>query len=322
MTAGREREDAVLVARQLQKRFGDNRVLFEIDLQIARGQIVALVGPSGCGKSTLLNLIAGTLFPTQGVMLVRDGGVLTAVNAPGSDRGMVYQRYALFPFLTAQQNVALGPILAGSTLPERFMGLVLPKVKALKQSAMAEAATLLERVGLGAALDRYPHELSGGMRQRVAITQALIMKPSVLLMDEPFGALDEATREDLQSMLLGFYQENIAAKARGDHPLYTILMVTHELNEALYVSDRVLGLSQYWDWKAQGHATCPGATILYDQQAPVYLPDDERDGSQLKALRREIRALVFEEDSLPSRHTHVTFWDQVDAGHGQGVLAP
>jgi NitT/TauT family transport system ATP-binding protein len=158
------------------------------------------------------------------------------------------------------------------------------------------------------------------MCQRVAIAQALIMKPEILLLDEPFGALDEATREELQRMLLTLYLENQVAKQKGEKPPYTILIVTHELNEALYVGDRVLGLSQYWDWCDKGHATSPGATIVYDSIAPVYLPDEQRDFEALKAQREEIRRSVFDPTCLQKREELRVFWKQVHAGEGEGVL--
>jgi NitT/TauT family transport system ATP-binding protein len=141
-----------------------------------------------------------------------------------------------------------------------------------------------------------------------------------LLLDEPFGALDEATREELQLLLLSLYAENCAAKAKGEDPLYTILIVTHELTEALYVGDRVLGLSQYWDWASQGLKKSPGATIIYDKAAPVYLPGQPKRYEEFVAQREEIRRVVFEplEPSPPGEH--LTFWEQVERGEVGGVL--
>ena len=142
-----------------------------------------------------------------------------------------------------------------TNLPYRF--LLYPKWRRLRHEHMEQAAALLEQVDLARAMKLYPGNMSGGMRQRVAVAQALIMKPEIILLDEPFGALDEATREDLQCMLLGLYQENLAALQKNEKPPYTILIVTHELNEAIYVGDRVIGLSQYWDWKAEGFRNAP-----------------------------------------------------------------
>jgi NitT/TauT family transport system ATP-binding protein len=132
------------------------------------------------------------------------------------------------------------------------------------------------------------------MRQRVALAQALIMRPQVILLDEPFGALDEATREDLQRLLLGLHADNAAPGRPADSPPFTLIIVTHELNEALLVGDRVAGLSQYWDWRAAEHAACPGATITYDQPAPIYKPANARELEAFTRQREEIRRIVFE----------------------------
>ena len=273
--------------------FGANRVLHKINLRIEAGQIVGLVGPSGCGKSTLLRAIVGTHLPKEGSIYTflhhpghMNHGLESLVTRPGRDRGIVYQKYSLMQFLTARQNVALGPKL-DQTTPLQRMNLIrwLPK----RKRHLRAADELLERVGLGHARDLYPDEMSGGMQQRVAIAQALIMKPRILLLDEPFGALDEAMREELNEMLLHFYQENLEAKEAGKSPPYTILIVTHELIEALYVGDRVIGLSQHWDWAAAGYEYCPGATIVYDQPAPVFHPDDEKEHQMFVHQKEEIK---------------------------------
>lgn len=316
-----ERDDLVLRIDGISHWFGPKLVLHDVHLDIVRGQIVSLVGPSGCGKSTLLRAVLGTHPPRRGqVLSYVHAGQPTAVQRPGRDRGIVYQRYALFPFLTAQENVALGPKLDESSIPSRLFGFVHWRKR--RGRHMDEAAALLKKVGLGESLDRYPHELSGGMRQRVAIAQALIMKPKILLLDEPFGALDEATREDLQLMLLRLYEENRQARAAGEPPPYTILIVTHELNEAIYVGDRVVGLSQYWDWAAAGHKEAPGATVIYDVAAPVYAPGQPKQYEEFVAQREEIRARVFEPETPPRLGEHVRFWDQVAAGEADGVLGP
>ncbi len=228
--------DIVLQCENICQAFGPKRVLYDVNLRIVRGQIVALVGPSGCGKSTLLRAILGTHPPQQGRVLMND----QPVTEPGRDRGIVYQRYSLFPFLTAEKNVAFGPMLDQTSL--FFRATQFWKWWALHQRHLEQARDLLCKLKLGESLKHYPAELSGGMCQRVAIAQALIMKPQILLLDEPFGALDEATREEMQQMLLDLYMENVTAKREGRPPPYTILIVTHELNEALYVADRVIGL--------------------------------------------------------------------------------
>lgn len=279
--------------------FGTNKVLSNVSLKIAHGQIVALVGPSGCGKSTLLRAILGTHPPAVGRILA-DGIPITS---PSRAVGIVYQHYTLFEFLTARENVALGLKLDQTNMPYRFFQF--PKWRELRQQHLREADDFLCQVGLSQAIHRYPHELSGGMCQRVAIAQAMIMRPKILLLDEPFGALDESTRTELQMMLLRFYQENLAAKLNGEEPPYTILIVTHELNEALYVADRVIGLSQYHNDGKNG------ATIVYDRPCPVFHPDDARDFDRLVQQREELRKAVFDEVENKQHEQFVTFWDEL-----------
>lgn len=306
--------DVVLETRGLGHGFGDFPVLTGIDLRLARGQIVALVGPSGCGKSTLLRAILGTHPAREGRVLM-DG---REVRGPGRDRGIVYQRYSLYPFLTARQNVAFGPLLDESSLPMRWLR---PwRWWPMRRRHLAEADAWLARVGLAGAGDRYPAELSGGMRQRVAFAAAKIMKPRVLLLDEPFGALDEATREDLQDMLLLRYRENLAAASAGEPPPHTILIVTHELNEALIVADRVLGLSQYWDWQSAGYSACPGATIVYDRPAPIFSPGQRVDHGSLAEQREAIRRIVFDPRTRPVPAEHCRYWQEVAEGQPGSVL--
>jgi NitT/TauT family transport system ATP-binding protein len=286
--------DTVLECKNVHHAFGTQNVLHAIDLNVTRGAIVALVGPSGCGKSTLLGNILGTLRPNRGEILIHSrtqNGATLPVEGPGRDRGIVYQRYSLFPFLTALENVALGLKLDGTSIAFRVLNF--PAWRRLRRQHLDEAAALLERFGLANALHLYPHQMSGGMCQRVALAQALIMKPEILLLDEPFGALDEVTRADLQRMLLRLYQENLAARKNGKQAPYTIILVTHELNEAIYVGDRVVGLSQYWNWKERGYPACPGSTVVYDAPAPVYAPEEEVNEDDFEQQRAEIRNAVF-----------------------------
>lgn len=312
--------DIVLDCRNISHAFGTKKVLFEVDLQVLRGEIVALVGPSGCGKSTLLRAIVGTHTPQSGTVVVRGAsGRERIVTHPGRDRGIVYQRYTLFPFLTARENVAFGLMLDQTSLLERSLRFL--RWSRLRREHLRQADELLERLKLSASANLYPHELSGGMCQRVAIAQALILKPEVLLLDEPFGALDEATREELQVLLLDLYGENLAARKAGRLPPYTIIIVTHELNEAIYVSDRVAALSQYWDWRAEGHLTCPGATFVYDDVAPVFHPEDPRDVPSFTRQREAIRHAAFEGTQLQRRGERNRFWHSLAEGRGQGVLA-
>ena len=189
--------------------------LTDITLSIYPNEFIAVVGRSGCGKTTLLNMIAGLLKPTEGSILI-DG---KPVQGPGPDRGLVFQNSALFPWLTAIENIEFGPKCTG-----------MPKGERLRL-----AQDLIELVRLIGFENKYPHELSGGMRQRVAIARALAMDPNILLMDEPFGALDELTRADMQDELLRIWQ------ARKK----TVVFITHSIMEALYLSDRVIVLSPH-----------------------------------------------------------------------------
>jgi NitT/TauT family transport system ATP-binding protein len=184
-------------------------VLVDITLDVAPGELLCLLGPSGCGKSTLLNIIAGFIPLTAGRVLV-DG---TPVSGPGADRGVVFQEYVLFPWLTVAHNVEFGPRLAG--------------VDAAERSRLV--ARYLDIVGLTAHADKFPIQLSGGMKQRVAIARALANSPSIVLMDEPFGALDAQTREVLQEELV---------RIRRVEPK-TIVFVTHSIREAVYLADRI-----------------------------------------------------------------------------------
>ncbi|MEU9919944.1 ABC transporter ATP-binding protein [Streptomyces griseoluteus] len=183
--------------------------LDRIDLEIADGEFVVLVGPSGCGKSTLLELLGGLAQPTGGRILL-DGEPVTG---PGLDRGIVFQQYALLPWRTAQGNVEFG--LEATGVPRR--------------GRAARAREFLDLVGLTGFEDRHPHELSGGMRQRVAIARSLAYDPDVLLMDEPFAALDAQTRESLQDELLRIWQRT------GK----TVVFITHGIDEAVYLGQRV-----------------------------------------------------------------------------------
>lgn len=281
--------------------FGTNRILNKINLRIDAGQIVALVGPSGCGKSTLLQAILGTHPPSEGQILA-DG---QPVQGPSRNVGIVYQNYSLYDFMTAQENVAFGLKLNETSLPYRLFGY--PLYRRVRQQHLAESSQFLHRVGLGHAAARYPSELSGGMRQRVAIAQAFILKPKIVLLDEPFGALDESTREELQLMLLRFYQENLKAKQRGEMPEYTIIIVTHELNEAIYVADRVVGLSRYHTEGDQG------ATVVYDRPCPIFHPDEPKDLGRLVEQREELRKAVFDPEYVKHHSKYVSFWKELAA---------
>jgi NitT/TauT family transport system ATP-binding protein len=306
--------DFVLECKNVSHWFGSQKVLHDINLKVVRGEIVALVGPSGCGKSTLLRAILGTHPPCAGQMLMN--GV--PVTEPGRDRGMIYQRYTLFPYLTAKDNVAFGLMLDQTHLAFRLLQFW--KWWQLRKTHLDQSAKMLDELGLGKALHLYPSEMSGGMNQRVAIAQALIMKPEILLLDEPFGALDEATREEHQAMLLELYQENLNAKKAGRKPPYTMIIVTHELNEAIYVSDRVVALSQHWLWEQEKHSEHPGATIVYDAASPVFPRNRVEMSRDFYKQRTEIRQAAFEPSMRHQRGAFVRFWRECEDGKGVGVM--
>ncbi|MCB9495784.1 MAG: ABC transporter ATP-binding protein [Fibrobacteria bacterium] len=210
---GREK---VLEVKSLGKTFessqGPVEALRDVSFSVHRREFLCIVGASGCGKSTLVRLLAGLEESTSGEILV-DG---RPVDGPGRDRGMVFQGYTLFPWLTVVRNVAFGLEMSG-------MG---------RGAADSEAREWIDLVGLRGFEDNYPHQLSGGMKQRVAIARSLAARPRVLLMDEPFGALDAQTRAQMQSHLLQIWK-NVDI---------TIVFITHDLDEAVYLSDRILVL--------------------------------------------------------------------------------
>ena len=187
--------------------------LREINLNIAKGEFIALIGHSGCGKSTLLNLIAGLTRPTSGVLLC-DG---REISGPGPERAVVFQNHSLLPWLTCFENIYLA-------VERVFSG------KEGKQKLRERTQAAIELVGLAHAAHKYPNEISGGMKQRVGIARALSMEPKVLLMDEPFGALDALTRAKLQDELM-----KICEKTKA-----TVVMVTHDVDEAVLLSDRIV----------------------------------------------------------------------------------
>jgi len=204
----------VLSVRDLHKSFGVNggaHVAFaNVSLDFHRREFICIIGPSGCGKSTLIRIVAGLDDATGGEILV-DG---RAVSGPGPDRGMVFQGYTLFPWRTVRQNVMFGLEMRGKD----------------NATADVEARQWLEVVGLSKFEESYPHELSGGMKQRVAIARALANEPRILLMDEPFGALDALTRCKMQSYLMQIWKKVEV----------TVLFITHDLEEACYLADRIL----------------------------------------------------------------------------------
>jgi NitT/TauT family transport system ATP-binding protein len=208
-----------LTLHHVTKRFVDSKrgretvALEDISLRIADGEFVCLLGPSGCGKSTVLNLVAGFEERSEGEVLLEG----SAVRKPGPDRGVVFQQPLLFPWLTVLDNITFGPRMTGG----------------FGKQSLEAAHRYVKLVGLAGFERHYPYELSGGMQQRVAIARAWISEPGVLLMDEPFGALDAQTRLMMQELLLRVWEEKRT----------TVLFVTHDIDEALFLADRVIVMS-------------------------------------------------------------------------------
>jgi NitT/TauT family transport system ATP-binding protein len=246
----------VLEAENLSCEFDSERgrvtALRDINVRIHRRELVCVIGPSGCGKSTFARVIAGLQPVSSGRILV-DG---VAVTAPGPDRGMVFQGYTLFPWLTLAQNVRFGLDMRGRS----------------DDSADREARQWLDLVGLGKFHDAFPHQLSGGMKQRVAIARALAAGPKILLMDEPFGALDPSTRAQMQTHLMEIWR-NVDI---------TIVFITHDMDEAILLADRILVL------KAN-----PGEVQEFIE-VPVPRPRslDQFSSPEFQAMRRHLDALI------------------------------
>lgn len=237
--------------------------LSDINLEINQGEFICLLGPSGCGKSTLLNAVAGFSLPSTGNILVNGGPVLQ----PGPDRGMVFQEYALFPWMTVAENVSFGL-----------------EIKKMPKALIREkVATLLEMLKLQDFRDRYPKDLSGGMRQRVAIARVLALDSPILLMDEPFGALDSLTRRNLQDELLRIWTEFKK----------TIIFVTHSIEESIYLADRIVVMTYR-----------PG-TIKKIVSVSMQRPRDP-SSADFNNLKKVLSLLVMEEQSRHNREETLT----------------
>jgi NitT/TauT family transport system ATP-binding protein len=261
----------------LYKSYDGNVILDDVDLKVRQGELCSLIGPSGCGKSTLMKLILGAEHQTSGTLLL-DG---KPIERPDSTKGIVYQKYGLFPHLTALENVLL---------KHKFQTSVFAS-KEVKAQGVEEAMAYLKKVRLDAHAHKLPHELSGGQQQRCAIAQALIAKPALLMMDEPFGALDPATREDLQLFLLELWEElNM-----------TIFFITHDLEEAVFVGSRVLCLSQYFHTdKGESH----GARIVYDHAVnKVGQGNEFKATAEIGQLIQDIRYKGFDPDHMQHANT-------------------
>ena len=201
------------------KEYGETVVLEGVSTQVERGEFITIVGTSGCGKSTFLNMLLGVEQPTQGQILLEDKPL---PQEPGKDRGIVFQRYSVFPHLSVLDNVLLGEEFSSSPVMSKLFG-------RQRREASNRATEILEAVGLGHAIDKYPDALSGGMQQRLAIVQALIKEPKILLLDEPFGALDPGIRADMHELILRLWREL----------KITVFMVTHDLHEGFSLGTRL-----------------------------------------------------------------------------------
>jgi len=260
--------DIVLDTRDLGRSFegakGPVQALAGINIEVRQREFVSVIGPSGCGKSTLIRIVAGLDHPSEGQVRI-DGN---PVEGPGADRGMVFQGYTLFPWLTVKKNVMFGM-----------------KMKGLKgKQAQSSALRWLELVGLSKFADHYPSQLSGGMKQRVAIARSLANEPRILLMDEPFGALDAQTRASMQNHLLKIW-ESVDV---------TILFITHDLDEAIYLSDRIIVLGAH-----------PGR-VLEVIDVPVARPrhPDQSLTGHFLATKRRLETLIHGGAEAGSSTTH------------------
>ena len=255
--------EKILQVRHLSKSFstptGEIEALRDISFDVHRREFVCIVGASGCGKSTLARILAGLDFQNQGEVLL-DGKPVTG---PGHDRGMVFQGYSLFPWLTVKRNVMFGLRMRGKG----------------KDETDSRAREWLALVGLEKFADAYPHQLSGGMRQRVAIARALANEPRILLMDEPFGALDAQTRARMQTHLLDIWR-NVDI---------TVVFITHDLDEAIYLADRILVLKPH-----------PGQVQEFIE-VPVPRPRSlaQWSGEEFRATKLRLEALI---DPLREAH--------------------
>ena len=233
---------ASVTVKRLWKEYGQQVVLENLNLTIADGEFVTIVGASGCGKTTFLRLLLCVEKPTRGELLI-DGTPVPA--EPGPERGVVFQRYSLFPHLTVMQNLLLGLEFSGSRFLGRLFG-------ARRRAAVDKASQLLDSIGLYPARDRYPSQLSGGMQQRLSIAQSVICEPKILLLDEPFGALDPGITADMHEIILRLWAMN----------RMTIFMITHDLKESFELGTRLLVFD-----KRRHDPQAPeayGATVTYD----------------------------------------------------------
>ena len=256
---------AVLQARNICKVFGQHRALDMVDFEARAGEVHALLGENGAGKSTLIKILTGAYQPDEGEVLV-DGA---PVAGPGADRAMVFQHYSLYPWLNVMQNIKFSRQLKATR------GSV---TSAEVEAASGRADALLNLMGLSASAEKYPNQLSGGMQQRVAIARALLPRPQVLLMDEPFGALDAQTREVKHDLILHVFHLERA----------TVVFVTHDVEEAIYLGQRVVLM-----------APRPGRIdTIYEVPLPDKRHQDMKLSPEFLALKREIIGRIRETSGM------------------------
>ncbi|MAX55617.1 MAG: lauroyl acyltransferase [Alcanivoracaceae bacterium] len=251
---------AIIEMKNLWKEYGDQVVLERLNASVEEGEFVTIVGASGCGKTTFLKLLLGTEDATRGELLL-DGQPLPA--EPDASRGIVFQRYSVLNHLTAVENVMLGGELESS----RWFGISVGKKR---KQLRKDALEMLESVGLGPAADKYPHELSGGMQQRLALAQALIKRPRILLLDEPFGALDPGIRADMHKLVLSLWKSQ----------RLTVFMITHDITEGFYLGTRL--------WVFDKPRLDPQAPGAYGARVTYDLPVGDCENGTLTSINQRV----------------------------------
>jgi NitT/TauT family transport system ATP-binding protein len=267
---------AAVTVKRLWKEYGKQVVLENLNFTIADHEFVTIVGASGCGKTTFLRMLLGVEKPSRGELLI-DGKPIDA--EPGPERGIVFQRYSLFPHLTVLQNLVLGLEFEGSRVLGHLFG-------AKRRAALDRARTMLEAIGLDAARDKFPAQLSGGMQQRLSIAQSVIREPKILLLDEPFGALDPGITADMHEIVLRLWSLN----------RMTIFMITHDLKESFQLGTRVLVFD-----KPRIDPQAPeayGATVTYD--IPLQKNREAFASLQQGSLAARKPSPVLRQGSLPA----------------------
>jgi len=251
---------AIIEMKNLWKEYGDQVVLERLNATVEEGEFVTVVGASGCGKTTFLKLLLGTEQASRGELLL-DGQPLPG--EPDDSRGIVFQRYSVLSHLTALENVMLG----GELQHSRWLGFSFGK---RRKQLQKDALAMLENVGLDHAVDKYPHELSGGMQQRLALAQALFKKPRILLLDEPFGALDPGIRADMHKLVLSLWKEQ----------QLTVFMITHDITEGFYLGTRL--------WVFDKPRLDPQAPGAYGARVTYDLPVGDCESGTLKRISRSV----------------------------------